>query len=234
MVGKVKSLVSRMRFKLLAIQNPDMQSKPNYGFHTTNSPPPLKELQHFEEDIFALAKNIQFRPIHNEFQSTMMEKIKDISASNEILVKADKTPNIYKVPVEEYKNLVKQNITAEYKKTNFYEVKKVNIEAANLASNLDISDRVDQYIEADAFVTIKDHKPAFPGRVECHLLNPAKSNIGRISKQILEEAIDSIKSQTKSNLWSKSSDVISWFKNVKNKHSTSFLKFDVVSFYPSI
>ena len=79
--------------------------------------------------------------------------------------------------------------------------KKVNIEAANLASNLDISDRVDQYIEADAFVTIKDHKPAFPGRVECRLLNPAKSNIGRISKQILEEAIDSIKSQTKSNLW---------------------------------
>ena len=64
---------------------------------------------------------------------------------------------------------------------------------------MDIADQVDGYVEANAFVTIKDHKPAFLGRVECRLINPAKSNIGRVSKQILDEAVAAVKSHTKSN-----------------------------------
>ena len=66
---------------------------------------------------------------------------------------------------------------------------------------MDIADQVDGYVEANAFVTIKDHKPAFLGRVECRLINPAKSNIGRVSKQILDEAVAAVKSHTKSNQW---------------------------------
>ena len=134
----------------------------------------------------------------------------------------------------EYKTLLKQNVTAEYKKTSIEEVKKVNEEASNLAKKLEIADRIDNYIEADAFITIKDHKPAFPGRVDCRLLNPAKSNLGKISKQIIDEAVGVVRNQTKSNQWKNSSEVISWFKSLNNKSRLNFLKFDVVSFYPSI
>ena len=35
-------------------------------------------------------------------------------------------------------------------------------------------------------VRIKDHKENFPGKIECRLINPAKTNIGIIGKQILD------------------------------------------------
>jgi len=97
-------------------------------------------------------------------------------------VKADKTRNLYKLTVAEYKKLLDQNITTDYKKATVTKLNNVNKEAAEIALDLDIDDRVDQYIQSDAFITVKDHKESFPGRIECRLINPAKSNIGRISK----------------------------------------------------
>ena len=111
---------------------------------------------------------------------------------------------------------------------------KVNEEAAEIASKLDIADRVDNYMESDAFITIKDHKQTFPGKIECRLLNPAKSNLGKVSNQILEEAVAVVRVKTKSNQWKNSNEVIEWFKTLNNKTSLNFFKFDVVSFYPSI
>ena len=95
MVGKVESFVGRLRWKLFATQNPGMQQKTTYGFNTTNSPPQLKELKLFEDDLFALVKNIQYRPVFNSFQSSISKKIKDIHASKDVIVKADKTTNLY-------------------------------------------------------------------------------------------------------------------------------------------
>ena len=93
---------------------------------------------------------------------------------------------------------------------------------------------MDAYIEAGTFITIKDHKPNFPGKLECRLLNPAKSNLGKISKMFLDKAITDIKQATHSNQWKSSGEVISWFKSLEDKQSLTFFKFDVVSFYPSI
>ena len=234
MVSKVESFIGRLRWKLFAIQNPGMTSKNSYGFNTTNPAPQLKELKMFEEDLFAMVKNIQFRPVHNNFQSELKETIKDIQQHEEIIVKADKTRNLYKLTVAEYKKLLDQNITTDYKKATVTKLNNVNKEAAEIALDLDIDDRVDQYIQSDAFITVKDHKESFPGRIECRLINPAKSNIGRISKQIISEAVLSIKNKTRSNQWINTSQVIDWFKNLENKSSLAFLKFDIVAFYPSI
>ena len=63
----------------------------------------------------------------------------------------------------------------------------------------------------------KDHKESVPGRIECRLINPAKSNIGRISKQIISEAVLSIKNKTRLNQWINTSQVIDWLKNLENK-----------------
>jgi hypothetical protein len=94
-VSKVESFIRRLRWKLFNINNPGATSKPSYGFKTNNSPPQQDELKHFEEDMFALVKNIQFRQVNNSFSASIKEKINNINDSQEVLVKADKTRNIY-------------------------------------------------------------------------------------------------------------------------------------------
>ena len=47
------------------------------------------------------------------------------------------------------------------------------------ASKLYIANRVDNYMESNGFITIKDDKQTFPVKIECRLLNPAKSNLGK-------------------------------------------------------
>ena len=92
-------------------------------------------------------------------------------------------------------------MTSEYKKADKSYVDIVNKEAAELTSTLGIADRVDEYIKQEAFVTVKDHKPNFPDRKQYRLLNPAKSNVGKVSKTILETAVSKVKSSTNLNLW---------------------------------
>ena len=107
-------------------------------------------------------------------------------------------------------------------------------EAAKLLTNLEIEDRVDCFKEAEPFITLKDHKENFNLRPSCRLINPAKSNTGKISKIILERAINAIRTATGANLWKSSKDVIDWFKLLQDKKNLKFIKFDVDSFYPSI
>ena len=40
---------------------------------------------------------------------------------------------------------------------------------------------MDQFKHSNAY-EVKVHKPDFPSRVQCRLINPAKSNIGKIRK----------------------------------------------------
>ena len=49
--------------------------------------------------------------------------------------------------------------------------------------------------------TIKDHKDSFPGRVDCRLINPSKSEMGKVSKSILESIIKDVKGKTGLNQW---------------------------------
>ena len=224
-----------MRWKLFNILNPGVKQKKTFSFNTTKSPPQLKELIPFEEDLFTLVRSIKFRQVRkNSFQQKLSECVKNIRNSNEIIVKADKTRNIYKISVDEYTKLLSNNITSEYKKTENRKVHYVNKEASQITMKLDIADRIDTYTESNAYITIKDHKTNFPGRIQCRLINPAKSNLGKISKTILEKAVKEIKQKTQLNQWKNSNDVIDWFTNLKNKKSLVFFKFDINSYYPSI
>ena len=99
---------------------------------------------------------------------------------------------------------------------------------------MNLEDRIDEFIQAEAFITLKDHKENFPDKIQCRLLNPAKTNIGKISKKILEDIIHKVRASTLFNQWTKTADVIKWFKSIKNKSLYTFFKFDVVAFYPSI
>ena len=83
-------------------------------------------------------------------------------------------------------------------------------------------------------MTIKDHKPEFPNKIQCRLLNPSKSHVGRISKKYLQDVNSALREKFKYDQWRNTSSVIDWVKKIEDKNEVSFIKFDIVSFYPSI
>ena len=84
------------------------------------------------------------------------------------------------------------------------------------------------------YITIKDHKEDFPNKISCCLTNHSKSSIGKISKVILDKISQQKQLITIVNYWKDNSSVIEWFNNFENKDQSSFMVFDIKSFYPSI
>ena len=93
---------------------------------------------------------------------------------------------------------------------------------------------MEQSNQSKAFVTLKDHKVNFQNDPKRRLINPARSEIEKISKHYLKHFNNKIREKTQMNQWRNSKCVIEWFKVIKNKGKSSFTKFDIVEFYPSI
>ena len=205
-----------------------------FGFPSTNNPPQVKELKHLEDDIYNLIASIKYKPASNEFQKTMKADKEKIMKMEEVIVPADKTPNLYKMDVNTYRKKLTENITKDYRKSSQAKVEEVTAEAAKIARELNLDERMDTPTESEAFITIKDHKDSFPGKVDCRLINPAKNHVGRISKDILDRLNTEIRKNTGSNQWQSTTEVIKWFNRIPHKSKLSFFKFDIVAFYPSI
>ena len=63
----------------------------------------------------------------------------------------------------------------------------INYELLNIASDLNISDRIETMAKREAFITVKDHKENFEESPKFRLINPAKSELGKVSKVILDD-----------------------------------------------
>ena len=96
LISKVEKLIKLMRWKSLqSLGKLDHSRKENYGFKTRKCPPCVDELVNFENDMMKMIKNIEFRKIKCTFQTKLMSNIKKINESNEFLIPADKSRNIY-------------------------------------------------------------------------------------------------------------------------------------------
>ena len=93
---------------------------------------------------------------------------------------------------------------------------------------------MEQYADKPAYVTLKDHKENFKTKLPCRLINPAKSELGIVSKVELEKINKELVNITKCNQWRNTQIVIDWFKLIPNKPKAKFIKFDIAEFYPSI
>ena len=62
--------------------------------------------------------------------------------------------------------------------------------------------------ENEEFITVRDHKRGFPHRVLCRFLNPSETNIGKISKVLLDKTNSTVLSSTKIKKWKSISSVI--------------------------
>ena len=66
------------------------------------------------------------------------------------------------------------------------------------------------------------------------LINPAKGEMGIVSKKLLESINVKVLSATRLNQWRSTGTVIDWFKQIEHKRSCRFVQPDIVEFYPSI
>ena len=94
-------------------------------------------------------------------------------------------------------------------------------------SSIEILFKMDITAKRQCFVTIKDHKDYFRVNPKYRLLNPTKNELGKISKHILQQVSTNIRRVLNVNQWQNSSEVIKWFKNIKNKNLHTFTVFDI-------
>ena len=226
----------RCRWKLFFFKNKHItpSGKKTYGFKTSQSPDPQPELRAFECDLYDMVRNIQFNRYSNDFQKQLKKDVKEIQASDKVYVSADKTTNIYPMDKDKYLKLRKENVTKCYKTTCDSMKHDIDREAKNIATKLEIADRMEVYAEREAFITLKDHKEDFRSNPKCRLINPAKSEMGIVCKQIIEKICDTLRKRTGYNQWKSTQSMLDWFTKLPNRDKRQFLKFDIVEFYPSI
>ena len=239
LIEKTESLIQRMRWKAFFFLNSnteDTTTKETYGFKSKRSPSHVKVLDEFEDSMLDMIQRIQFKTNHhpNNLQRKLRNDVKEIRKDKQVFVKADKTTNYYKTKPEDYMRLLKKNVTKAYKKTDGHVPNEIATKDKQIAEKLGLDDRIDVSAHRDSYITMKDHKPDFANNPACRLINPSKTEIGIISKHLLDGINSRIIQATKANLWKSTSNVIEWFNTIPEKCRHAFITFDVCEFYPSI
>ena len=110
-----------------------------------------------------MINNVEFQPVKNSFLLKLKEDIKTIKETKELPINTDKSSNIYKMEKDTYtyKKCLMENVTKTHKRSNRNKVYKINIEENKIATKLKIDDRVQQFHEAEVFITVKEHKDSF-------------------------------------------------------------------------
>ena len=102
------------------------------------------------------------------------------------------------------------------------------------ASKLQIVDKLGKIEEKCTYILFKDHKQNFQVKKQARLINTTKTELGLVSKDLIQIITSRLLSGPKYNLWKNSMDIIDCFKNIKNKKRSTFIQFDIIEFYPSI
>ena len=130
--------------------------------------------------------------------------------------------------------LLNNSITSIYKKSNNNIKKKINISGRNILKDKEVLQRMDINGESNCFITLKDHKENFQNNPSVRLVNPAKNELGRLSKFVIQAMNKELRYKFNLNQWKNTEDVIDWFKRINEKQLCKFVIFDIKDFYPSI
>ena len=110
----------------------------------------------------------------------------------------------------------------------------INREGQLIDQTLEIDEKIECMAKREAYVTLKDHKANFTSTLPCRLINPAKSEVGIVSKSILDNILTSIQQKRQLNLWKSISAVTDWFTRTQRKQQCTFVLFDIVDLILSI
>ena len=184
--------------------------------------------------MLKMINSVKFKQVNNSFLNKLKDDTELIRNEPKLLIAADKTTNFYKLDPATYNDLLEKNITKSYKKAEPETTRAIHKENKNIATKLGIDDRVDATANKEAFITLKDHKPNFANKPTCRLINPTKSEIGKVSKTILDRINNAIARKCNFNQWKNTASVIDWFNATEGKKHSNFICFDIEEFYPSI
>ena len=202
LIDKTEQFLCRMRWKAFHFLNREKAAeKETFGFKTRNCPPVSEDLKNFEEGMAEIIQKVRFRKIKCQFQKDLNADISSVKRDNRLFVKADKSTNFYKLEAAKYNQLLNDNITKAYKKADDNHMKNIDKEAKVIAKKFKIDDRVEVTAQKEAFITLKDHKDNFANKPTCRLINPSKQEIGKISKQILDDINQKLVAATNVNQW---------------------------------
>ena len=174
-----------------------------YGFKSKHYPSQIKELDMFKKDLPELVQIVKYRNRNDKFQNEMKDDINKIKSSLNVFIPADKTTNMYELTPKEYKKLSKKNVTKTYGKASPRLEKAFNLESKEIAKNINLDDHIECIAKSNAFVALKDHKQNFRSATQCRLINPCKSELGKISKIILENINKTLVKKLNANQWRK-------------------------------
>ena len=141
---------------------------------------------------------------------------------------------MYRLSKREYEELFTNAATSNYKKAYNYLKKKINMTGEQILKNKETLNRIEINGEKNCFFTLKDHKDNFANNAQVRLINPAKNELGRISKVILDKTNLAIREHFSFNQRRNTQDVINWFNKIPDKKVHKFVVFDIKQFYPSI
>ena len=150
-MDKTEQFLHRMRWKAFHFLNQEKSvAKETFSFKTKNCPPVIEELRNFE-----------FWKINCQFQNDLKNDITSVKSDNRLFVKGDKSTNFYKLDAAKYNQLLNENITKAYKKSDGNQLKKIDTDAKVITKRLKIDDRVKIRAQKEEFITLKDHKDNF-------------------------------------------------------------------------
>ena len=98
------------------------------------------------------------------------------------------------------------------------------MEGKNIAKVYNIEKRTECIANMPAFISLKDHKDNFQQKLPCRLINPCKTELGRVSKNILDKINTNIRNSLNPNQWKNTDDVTTWFNQIKNKQNSRFIQ----------
>ena len=139
--------------------------------------------------------------------------------SGKIWVKADRSKNIYQVTPYEYEQILNNKITESYRIDHCSIPALINKDTAKFASKLQIVDRLGKIDEKCPYILFIDNKNNFQDRKQARLINPTKTELDSVYKDLMQKTTSSLLSSPKYNLWNNSLDTIDWFKNINKKKS---------------
>lgn len=79
--------------------------KTDVWFPTQTCPTTIANSANFEQDLYIMIKNTEFKFVSKNFQRQINDYIKTINSSDKVFVSADKSRNIYKMNNNQYTNL---------------------------------------------------------------------------------------------------------------------------------
>ena len=87
---------------------------------------------------------------------------------------------MYKIEPSKYQEILNIKITDNYKIDKDNTINQINKDTCNFASKLHINDRLGIFQKEDAYILFKDHKQNFIIKLQTRLINPSKTELGKI------------------------------------------------------